>query len=118
MRNTTKPKILLQKYTISFDIRREDLFQSRLIGRTLEKVATFNAVQITIDPHTLERLEERGTSEEEIEDIVLNGTPEPAKGNRKAKSKVFDFRKQRAGKFYEQKKVKVVLLKKGMKLLP
>ena len=60
--------------------------------------------------HTLERLEERGTSEEEIEDVVLNGAPEAAKGNRKAKSKVFDFRKQRAGKFYEQKKVKVVFV--------
>jgi hypothetical protein len=34
-------------------------------------------VKIIIDPHTLERAEERGTNAEEIEDVVRTGFPIP-----------------------------------------
>ena len=63
---------------------------------------------IRINPHTLERAEERGSSENEIEDVIRTGTPIPAKGNRQAKEKVFDFRRQWQNVYYEQKKVQVI----------
>lgn len=74
-------------------------------------------MKIVIDPHTRERCEERGTSIKEIEDTLINGNPEEAKGDRKAKSKLFDFKKVRAGKFYEQKKVKVVFVEEANEIV-
>jgi len=35
-------------------------------------------MEIQIDPHTLERAEERGTNEEEIKDVISNGFSIPA----------------------------------------
>ena len=67
-------------------------------------------LKIIIDPHTLERCEERGASVEEIEDTIVHGIIELANGNRKAKYKVYDFNKERNGKFYEQKRIKVVFV--------
>ena len=65
-------------------------------------------METQIDPHTLERAEERGTNEEEIEDVINNGFPIPAKHGRLGKAKVYDFRQKRHGKYYEQKRVEVV----------
>jgi len=67
-------------------------------------------VKILIDPHTLERAEERGTNEEEINDVINTGAPIPVKYNRLAKTKIFPFQGRRHGKFYEQKKVDVYYL--------
>lgn len=63
---------------------------------------------IRIDPHTLERAEERGTNENEIKDVIDNGMPIPAKYSRLGKAKVYDFNQERHGKFYEQKRVEVI----------
>ena len=63
---------------------------------------------IRINPHTLERAEERGATKDEIEDVIRTGTPIPAKGNRLAKEKVFDFRRPRQNVYYDQKKVQVI----------
>ena len=63
---------------------------------------------IQINPHTLERAAERGAAENEIEDVIRTGTSVPARGNRQAKEKVFDFRRQRQNVYYEQKKVQVI----------
>ena len=63
---------------------------------------------IQINPHTLERAAERGAAENEIEDVIRTGISIPAKGNRQAKEKVFDFRRQRQNVYYEQKKVQVI----------
>ncbi|MFQ6057579.1 MAG: DUF4258 domain-containing protein [Anaerolineae bacterium] len=65
-------------------------------------------MEIQIDPHTLERAEERGTNEEEIKDVINSGTPIPAKHGRLGKAKVYDFKQERHGKFYEQKRVEVI----------
>jgi hypothetical protein len=65
-------------------------------------------VEIQIDPHTLERAEERGTNEEEIEDVVNSGFPIPAKHGRMGRAKVYDFKQKRHGKYYEQKRVEVI----------
>ncbi len=65
-------------------------------------------MEIRVDPHTLERAEERGTNEEEIEDVLNTGFPIPAKYGRMGKAKIYDFHQERHGKHYEQKRVEVI----------
>ncbi|MFQ5849586.1 MAG: hypothetical protein ACE5JU_03240 [Candidatus Binatia bacterium] len=64
-------------------------------------------MEIQIDPHTLERAEERGTNEEEIKDVINTGTAIPARYGRMGKAKIYDFKQKRHGQFYEQKRVEV-----------
>jgi hypothetical protein len=64
-------------------------------------------MKIGIDPHTLERAAERGTDEQEIVDVINTGLSIPAKGHRYGKAKVYDFKKERHGKHYEQNRVEV-----------
>ncbi|MDO8587233.1 MAG: hypothetical protein Q7T82_09355 [Armatimonadota bacterium] len=61
-------------------------------------------MEIRIDPHTLERAEERGASTDEIRDVVETESEVPAKRGRYARAKVYDFRQERNGRYYEQKK--------------
>lgn len=70
-------------------------------------------MNIQIDPHTLERAEERGTNADEIIDVIISGTPIPAKYGRQAKVKLYDFNMSRLGKYYEQKKVEVFFAVEG-----
>jgi len=56
----------------------------------------------------MRRAEERGTSREEIEDVLENGIEISARGNRKGKAKVYDFKRERLGKYYEHKRVEVI----------
>jgi hypothetical protein len=65
-------------------------------------------MKFQIDPHTLERAKERGTNEEEIQDVINNGVAISAKRDRLGKAKVYDFKQTRLGKFYEQKRVEVI----------
>jgi hypothetical protein len=65
-------------------------------------------LQITIDPHTLERALERGATKEEIEDVLRTGIPFAAKGDRLGKAKIFPFHSQWNKKFYEQKRIEVI----------
>ena len=67
-------------------------------------------MEIVIEPHTLKRAEERGTNADEIKTVLEQGVEIPAKGNRKAKAKVFTFRKIRLEKFYEEKRVEVIYI--------
>jgi len=64
-------------------------------------------MRIQFDRHALERAEERGTSEEEIRDVINTGFPVPAKYGRMGRAKIFDFRQNRHGTYYEQKRVEV-----------
>ena len=64
-------------------------------------------MDVLIDPHTLERAEERGTDENEIIDVINTGFSIPAKYDRLGKAKIYSFRKQRHGKFYNQKRVEI-----------
>jgi hypothetical protein len=64
-------------------------------------------MEIQIDPHTLERAKERGTSEKEILDVVRNGFIISAKYGHLGKVKIYDFQKVRFNKYYEQKRVEV-----------
>lgn len=65
-------------------------------------------MKIQIDPHTLERAEERGATKEEIVDVILNGIPIQAKQGRMGNAKVFSYKQTRGRKFYEQKRVEVI----------
>jgi len=67
-------------------------------------------VNFLIDSHTLERAEERGTNESEIKDVINTGFSIPAKFNRLGKAKIYPFRDQRQGRFYEQKRVEVFFI--------
>jgi hypothetical protein len=67
-------------------------------------------MEIQIDPHTLERAEERGTNEEEIKDVIKNGFPIPARYGRLGRAKVYDFKQKRHDKYYEQKRVEVIYI--------
>ena len=64
-------------------------------------------MNIQIDPHTLKRAQERGTTDSEIRDVIQTGSLIPAKHNRIGKAKVFEFNQFRKGKYYEHKRVEV-----------
>jgi len=65
-------------------------------------------IKIHIERHTLARAKERGTNEEEIRDVMGTGFPIAAKYGRMGKAKVYDFKKKRLNKYYEQKRVEVI----------
>lgn len=74
-------------------------------------------MEIQIDPHTLERAEERGTNEAEIKDVIHSGAAIPAKYERIGKAKVYDFKQGRHKKYYEHKRVEVFYLIEGDKII-
>ena len=72
---------------------------------------------IQIDQHTLERAAERGTNRDEIIDVLTNGFDVPAKRQRKAKAKVFNYNQKRLGRFYEQKRIEVIYTVESDKII-
>ena len=64
-------------------------------------------MKIQIEPHTLQRAIERGTTEEEITEVLQSGVNILGKFGRLGKSKIFAFNSTRIGKYYEEKKVEV-----------
>ena len=74
-------------------------------------------MEVKIEPHTLERAEERGADITEIEDVLLNGIPLPAKSGRQMKAKVYPFNQQRLGKFYKEKRIEVIYVIEENKLV-
>jgi hypothetical protein len=74
-------------------------------------------MRISIDPHTLERAEERGTNGDEIKDVIRTGFDIPAKYGKKGKAKVYEFKEKRHNKYYEQKKVEVFYVIEGDKII-
>jgi hypothetical protein len=74
-------------------------------------------MKIQVDPHTLERAEERGTNENEIKDVINTGLTISAKHGRMGKAKVYEFKKKRLGNYYEQKRVEVVYMIEGNTIL-
>ena len=64
-------------------------------------------MEIQIDPHTIERANERGSNEEEIKDVIKTGFSISAKYGYYGKAKIYDFSKKRHGKYYAQKRVEV-----------
>ncbi len=74
-------------------------------------------MKIQIDPHTVERASERGTDEEQIRDVIETGIAIPAKYGRFGRAKVFAFKKERIGKYFEQKRVEVYYSIEGDKAI-
>ncbi len=64
-------------------------------------------MEIEISPHTLQRANERGTNEDEIKEVILNGEVLPSKSDRLAKEKIFSFNKIWNQQFYNEKLVRV-----------
>ncbi|MCD6334337.1 MAG: DUF4258 domain-containing protein [Candidatus Latescibacteria bacterium] len=64
-------------------------------------------MEIQIDPHTLERAEERGAQEEEVKEVINAGFPIPAKYDRMGKARIYKFNQEWHGKYYAQKRVEV-----------
>ena len=65
----------------------------------------------------MERAEERGTTSAEIQDTLENGIEITARGTRKGKAKVFDFKQKRLGKYYEQKRVEVIYVEESNQIV-
>ncbi len=65
-------------------------------------------MEIQIDPHTLKRALERGATFAEIEQVVESGVPDDAQGDRFSRSRVFPFDSERNGRYYAEKRVKVI----------
>ena len=70
-------------------------------------------MEIQIDPHTLERAEERGTNKKEIVDVINTGFSIQAKYGRVGTAKIYDFKQSRHNKYYEQKRVEVFYIVEG-----
>ena len=67
-------------------------------------------MKIRIEPHTLLRAIERGATKDEIMVTLESGLDLLGKKGRIGKSMVFDFKKMRNEKFYEEKKLEVFYL--------
>ena len=74
-------------------------------------------MEILLDPHTLARAKERGTTEEEIRDVIKTGFTIPAKYGRIGKAKVYRFKQKRHEKFYEEKRVEVFYIEEGNEIV-
>ncbi len=74
-------------------------------------------MKIQIDPHTLERAEERGTNEDEIKDVINTGFPIPAKYGRMGKAKIYEFKQSRLNKYYDQKRTEVFYAIEGNQII-
>ncbi len=74
-------------------------------------------MNIQIDPHTLLRAQERGTNREEILQVLKTGQDIPVKYGKLGKYKIFDFKKQRNKKYYEQKRVELIYLIEDNKII-
>jgi hypothetical protein len=70
-------------------------------------------MKIRIDPHALVRMPLRGVSAEEVAEVLHRGQEAPARGQRHAKEMVFTHEKMWVGRYYPQKKVKVVYMIAG-----
>ena len=64
-------------------------------------------MKIQIEPHTLQRAKERGTTETEIIEVLETGIDILSRFGRLGKSKVFEFNDYRIQKYYKEKKVEV-----------
>jgi len=56
---------------------------------------------------------ERGVSEDDIRDVLARGRPAEAYGGRQALELVFPYNSHWQGRFYEQKRVKIVYVEEG-----
>jgi len=70
-------------------------------------------VAILIHPHALQRMQERGASEEEIQSAIENGRVIPAKFGRKTYGMTFPYGRHWQEQFYENKHIEVYGVEEG-----
>ena len=70
-------------------------------------------MEIRVDPHTLERAEQRGTNEHEIRETIEKGEIIVAKSGRLGRTKIYEFNQMRNGKFFEQRRVEAFYVIEG-----
>lgn len=63
--------------------------------------------------HARRRMPERGVSEDEVREVLARGQPAEARGGRQALELVFPYNTYWQGRFYEQKRVRVVYAEEG-----
>ena len=71
-------------------------------------------VNFRLTEHARERANERGTTENEIDMVLSRGQEAQLKKGRKGKEMIFNYNKDWLGKYYPQKKVKVVYVEEGV----
>ncbi|MBM2815775.1 MAG: hypothetical protein HW421_2537 [Ignavibacteria bacterium] len=74
-------------------------------------------MEIIIEPHKLKRALERGATKEEIINVLDVGFVIPAKSNRFAKAKIFDYNNYWNNKYYEQKRIEVIYTIEDVKIV-
>jgi len=62
-------------------------------------------------------MEEQEISEDEIEDVLMTGKEFHGKSGRRGKFKVFDYKRKREGRFYQQKRIEVIYAHEGNTLV-
>ena len=68
---------------------------------------------IRYHPHALERMKERGATEDEVETTVKQGEQFPTKFNRTGFRRNFSFNNMWRGKYYENKQIEVYAVSEG-----
>ena len=68
---------------------------------------------VTIIDHARRRMPERGVSEGEVQEVLARGQPAEARGGRQALELVFAYNNYWQGRFYQQKKVKIIYVEEG-----
>ena len=63
---------------------------------------------IRFPDHVRTRVARRGTTEDEIAEVLAKGLPDIARPGRRAKSLIYPFGRAWGGRTYEQKKVRVI----------
>ena len=71
-------------------------------------------MEIRFHPHAKERMEERGTTEEEVKATVKHGEQFPAKFNRTGFRRNFLFDNKWRGKYYKTKQVEVYAVREDI----
>jgi hypothetical protein len=74
-------------------------------------------LEIEIHPHAVERMVERGTSQDEVFETVKTGDTYPVKLGRVAFKKNFRYNREWRGEHYRVKQVEVVAVEEGDGLL-
>ena len=70
-------------------------------------------MSIRFHPHSLERMKERGATEDEVECTVKQGEQFPTKFNRTGFRRNFPFSNMWRGRYYENKQIEAYAVSEG-----
>lgn len=67
-------------------------------------------MEVIFTEHALDRIKERGTDVDEVREVLTIGHSVEAKTGRNAKELIFEYNCEWLGKYYKQKKVRVIFV--------